>query len=670
MELKEVKGLGEIRLKALAEAGIFTCIDLLNHFPKMYYNFEDVEGFCADDRYKLLKVQLISKPKLIKGKANFSFVSCYAKDFISGEKLTLTWFGQTYISSILKGKDTLFVYGKNSPTKKSNFIVSMHKNLKDIKNNEKLLPVYKTFRNIGQATIKNSVKVILDNLKINSVISKEVEKNEGLLSLNEAYNMIHFPTNYNEISIAKTRISFEDAMIFAHVNFKRKIHSKIKRNFVFEKIGKTLSEFKETIPYKLTESQIKAIRDINNDVTGQYSCNRLLQGDTGSGKTLVALWTMFLCARNNLQSVLMTPTEILATQHFNLAKKLFAEYEIDMALISSALSTKEKNEVFSKVANGKILMIFGTQAVLNENLVIPNLQFIIADEQHRFGVEQRALLASKGKIIDFLTMSATPIPRSVNLVLYGGLDITRMVSRPHEFNIQTNIVTPLKFEPMWEFVRTEITNGRTCYVVCPKIDDDEEKDNLMSTTLMFKLLKEKLGKNIVAELNGKMKVDKKNEILQKFNCGEIKVLVSTTVVEVGVDSVNAGVIIIVNPERFGLATLHQLRGRVGRDGRKGYCFCMVNNNISPKSIERLIYFKNNSNGFDIADFDLKLRGAGDLYGTKQHGFSITSNNINLTEYDKARALYMKLKDDKNFYDNIDNIANIKYNELMKNIILN
>ena len=671
MELKDIKGFGKSRLEKLNNAGIETVLDLLKFFPKKYYDFSNCDEFSNDGRYHMLKVKMLSKPKLVKRSKQMTFVLAQAQDEKSGHKFNLIWFNQPYIVNSLSSLCELYVYGKVSPTKKENFVVSMHKKVDDNIDCNHLFSVYKTFEGIGQALIKNAITEILNKENITSLLDGEVERKEGLISLKQAYFDIHFPKNLQDVANAVERISFEDALVFVHINKMSRVYQKQKRVFFYGKFDDDLKMYQVLLPYKLTESQKSAINQINQDLSGEFTCNRLIQGDTGSGKTVVALWPMFLCTKRNLQSVLMAPTEILANQHYNFAKNIFKDCGFNIALLTSSTKTEDKKKIMNDIMSGKTHMVFGTQSVLGEQIQYNNLQFIISDEQHRFGVAERAKLSAKGNCVDMLTMSATPIPRSVNLVLFGGLDITRMTGRPKPFNTQTNIVTSVKENDMWQFIKSELNNGRACYVVCAKIDDEEEKDLVVSTTLMTNKLKQIFGEEIVAELNGRMKEQEKLEILNKFKNNQIKVLVSTTVIEVGVDNPNAGIIVISNPERFGLATLHQLRGRVGRDGTKSYCFCLVNNNINKTAIERLLFFKNNENGFDIADFDLKMRGAGDVYGFRQHGqYSDAGFSINLSVYDKAKRVDSKLVDNKEFIERIDKIAKIKYRSFARNIVMN
>lgn len=666
MELKDIKGIGAARLGSLNEAGIFSCEDLLNHFPKKYYDFNSTEAFCDDGAYRMLKVKLNGDAKVVRARGNLNFVSVAATDN-AGNKITLVWFNQTFLKATLHAGDELFVYGKNSNSKHNTFNVSMHKKASD-EDADGLFSVYKTFNGLGQATIKNCVNACLSGAEVNSFLTPEIEKFLGEISLMDGFRLIHMPKSLIDVDKGFERVSLERAIVYAYINERRLIFEKQPRKVWLSNIEAEFEKFCKIVPFLLTNSQKTAIEALNCDFCSDTSCNRLIQGDTGSGKTLVALWAMFLAAENGYQSVLIAPTQILATQHFLLANALFKNCNFGIEILKNGQKIDERREILRKIRSGDAKMVFATTSVLSDEVVFGNLQIVVGDEQHRFGVNERARLAGKSAAVDFISLSATPIPRSVSLVLFGGLDITRMEARPFDFNIQTNIVSQNKIMDMWRFILAQTEEGRTCFVVCPKIDDDEEKDEIMSTTKLTKSLKTIFG-DAVAELNGKMKDEKKNALLADFKAGKIKVLVATTVVEVGIDSADAGVIVIMNPERFGLATLHQLRGRVGRDGRKGYCFCAVTNPIAPKALERLKFFKDHLNGFEIADYDLKTRGAGDIYGTRQHGIE-SAIDIDLSTYTKAQKILQTIKTDPHILARLEVQAEKLSNALTRDIALN
>ena len=662
MELVEIKGLGEKRIKALNGAGIFSPQDLINHFPKKYYDFSKPEGFAEDGAYRLICATLTENPKMFKSRA-IKVVT--AKASIDGKIITLYFYGQTFLKSSLKEGQTIFAYGKNSPKKHGSFVVSFHKLKENVKAG--ILPVYKTFEGIGQEIIKKAIETAIWGENIASFMGSSLETQNNLLPLKEAYFKVHFPDSLQDADNGAQRIMLENGLIFAHINHRRKIYAKATRNYCYSGINESIEDFKKIIPFSLTSSQVGAIESLAKDFASSRVANRLIEGDTGSGKTMVAFWAMSLARKNGFQSAMMAPTEILARQHYENAIKLFGEQGI--AFLAGSTKPSEKKEIYEKLKTGEIKMIFGTHALFSSGIEFNNLKLAIVDEQHRFGVAERALLAGKTAALDYISLSATPIPRSVSLVLYGGLDVTQMKEKPHNSDIQTNIVLNHKKDDMLSFIGGEIEKGAGVFVVCPKIDDDEEKDSLASTTKTAKELAERFGAENVKELNGKMKDETKNEILEQFKQGKIKVLVSTSVVEVGVDAASASIMVILNPERFGLASLHQLRGRIGRKGQKAYCFCLASENITEKQFERLAFFKNNNNGFDIADYDLKMRGAGDMLGTRQHGEK-SAMGINLSVYNRAQEIYEEMLKTGVSLEKLNEVCDAKYERLLKDIILN
>jgi len=667
MNLEEIKGLGKARIRALNSAGIETSEDLVMFFPKKYYDFSNLSAYSDVNDYVMLRVKLNDNPRIIRAKRGLNFIQVKANDLVGGGVITLVWFNQNYLTNSLNAGDVLFVYGRSSKTKKNFFNVTLHKKENNVNSNE-LFAVYKTFENVGQAILRSSIKSVLDNTTFSGLIPEHIRAIFGIEPLDWAISAIHFPRNTSELDGAFARLGLENALVYAAINEQRKLFSKNERGYHFDNLDILLKEFCALLPWELTDSQMSAIREINADLESEKSMNRLIEGDVGCGKTVVSLWAMFAAAREGKQAVLMAPTEILAEQHYDFFSKILAKTKIRVSLLTASTPSNVKKEIINGLASGDIGIVVGTNAILNESVRFKSLALAVVDEQHKFGVNARARLAAKGKNIDFLSMSATPIPRSVSLILYGGLDLTRIMARPNAVNTQTNLVRAGKEDDMWEFVRNEIAGGRTCYVVCPKIEDLEESD-ILSTSEVAKRLSVRFGNEIVCELNGRMKESTKTEVLRKFKNGEIKILVSTTVVEVGVDAVNAGVIVIMNPDRFGLATLHQLRGRVSRDGKKSYCFCLCNSNMSQKSAERLTYFKNNNNGFDIADYDLKTRGGGDMIGTRQHGF-YGDHGVTLTMYSQAEEILEEIKNYPSAYARLIDYAERKYPKLLQELILN
>ena len=387
---------------------------------------------------------------------------------------------------------------------------------------------------------------------------------------------------------------------------------------------------------------------------------------------MVAMFGAYLAAKNGYQAAIIAPTEILAKQHYATAKKLFGE-AFDVALYTGSTKGSDKHNTLTNIRFGKSKIIIGTHSLISDGVVFDNLSYAVVDEQHRFGVEQRAKLKNKGISPDVLVMSATPIPRSLSLVLYGDLDISVINSRPKPQNTQTNIVATQKQSDMWNYVKNKTANGSKVYVVCPKIDEENDDDDKQrfSAKKMFEFLCKVFDKNEVGLIHGKLKKDEQNLIIENFKQGIIKVLVSTTIVEVGVDIPDADIIVIASPESFGLATLHQLRGRVGRQGQESFCFCLADG-LNEKSYERIAFFKSHSNGFEIAEFDQKTRGSGSLLGTNQHGKDNgLFSKLSTQTYGQAKEILEHIKLDSTLFSKVLERGETLYNaKLLNKIVLN
>ena len=434
--------------------------------------------------------------------------------------------------------------------------------------------------------------------------------------------------------------------------------------------AKELLEFVVSrFPFEFTEGQKQAVNSIFADMTGTSVMNRLMQGDVGSGKTAVSQCAIFIAVNSGYQAVMLAPTEVLARQNYEAIKRVFPDY--NAALITGSMTAKEKRETKSLIQNGFINIVVGTHAVLTDDVVFKKLSLCVCDEQQRFGVAQRSALLNKGVTPDVLVMSATPIPRTLSLIFYGDLDITTITDKPKmRVEIQTNIVPSNKYVDMLGFIRKEILEGKQAYFVCPKIEGDEE-GAIMSVTELFEDIKVKLADVRVGLLHGKMKDKEKNAVMQDFKDKKLDILVSTTVIEVGVDVPDATVMVIYNAERFGLSQLHQLRGRVGRSNIKSYCFLMTKT-TDGLGLERLKVLKDNSDGFKISEYDYKMRGAGDFMGEKQSGkFMHDLGSLNYS----TESIFLAKKISDEFFergkdlDVVKNIALQKYQKL-KDITLN
>ncbi len=651
MELTSLKGIGESRKKSFEENGIFSCEDLINYFPYKYYDFSKTEPFADDGNIRLIKATAIESPKVIRAKV-ISFVTCKMNDEV-GHTFTATWFNQTYVSQAIYLGQELYLYGKNSPSKKNNFVVSMFKPASKIDQN-KLLPIYSSIDKIGQSTLNDSINQSLEMLNISSFIPNDLLYRYNLYDLKTAYHIIHNPKTLSEANLARERISIEQLIpIIAGNEYYKQKQKEIRVN-CYKNITQLMFEYEKILPFSLTTDQRKAIFDIENDFLSRFSMNRLLQGDVGSGKTVVSMFGSFVSAKNGLQSVIVTPTEILARQHYDTAMKLFSSAGINIRLLTSSVKGIERKIILNEIKAGTVQIVIGTHSLLSEEVEFQNLSYCVIDEQHKFGVEQRAIIKEKGKSVDILVMSATPIPRSLSLVLYGSLEITTLLNRPKQANITTNIVIKSKQNDMWNYIRSKIALGSKVYVVCSQIDEENESDSVIkySAKNTYDYLRSIFNKEDIGLIHGKLKKETQKSIIEKFRTGDIKILVSTTIVEVGVDIPNSDIMVIATPERFGLATLHQLRGRIGRTGEEAHCFCLADN-LSQISFERIDYFRKHNNGFDIAEFDLKTRGAGSMFGTNQHGKdSSLISNFSVRSYSLAKEILEQIKPNINLYSKI------------------
>lgn len=618
MELTAIKGIGEARKQSFAENDIFSCEDLIDYFPYKYYDFSKTESFADDGRVRLIKATASENPKIVKIRNGLSFVTCKMIDE-AGHLFNAVWYNQTYIKSQVYLGAELYIYGKNSPKKKNTFIVTLHKFTEKF-SALGLLPVYKSISKVGQQTIHDTINKSLKLVNFSTIIPDRLLLKYNLLDLKESYDIVHNPKSAEDVFSAKNRIEIEKLIPMLAINEYHKLTSKEQKSHSYQNSTEIFEEFKKLIPFTLTPDQRQAILDIEKDMSSKFSMNRLLQGDVGSGKTIVSLFGAFLAAKCGHQAAIIAPTEILANQHFETAIKLFGDFNFSITLLTGSTKGLERQIAVSNIESGKSKIVIGTHALLSESINFSDLTFITIDEQHRFGVAQRALIKQKGNSPDILVMSATPIPRTLALVVYGNLDISCINNRPKSNNIITNIVIKSKQNDMWNYINSKLNTGSKVYVVCSKIDEENEDDETISYSAknMYDYLCTKFNKSEVGLIHGKLSKYTQNKTIEQFKQGKIKILVSTTIVEVGVDIPDADIMVIATPDRFGLATLHQLRGRIGRNGAEAHCFCMADL-LNEHSYERIKYFRDNSNGFDIADFDLKMRGAGSALGTNQSG---------------------------------------------------
>ncbi len=667
----EIKGIGEARQKSLAEAGIFSAEDLINYFPYKYYDFSKTEPFADDGRVKLIKAQIIEPPKIVKTKTKLTFVTAKANDE-TGHTFTAIWYNQTYIKSILFLGGEFYLYGKNSPSKKNTFVVSLCRECSKF-SADNYLPVYKSVQGVGQKVIHDTINKILESSCFSGFTPPNLLLKYNLMKLSNAYSEIHNPKSEQKLRIARESIEVQNLIPLIAINEYNKQIYKVIKTLQYNNTIELKAEFEKLLPFALTESQKNAIFEIEKDLSSKFAMNRLLQGDVGSGKTVVSLFGAFLAAKNGYQAAIIAPTEILANQHYETIKKLFSNSNISVSILTGSSPAFHRHNVINDICSGKTQIVVGTHSIFSNDVNFRNLAYIVIDEQHRFGVEQRAKLKAKGITPDILVMSATPIPRSLSLVIYGDLELSTLNSRPYATNVVTNIVSAQKEDAMWNYIGEKIMTGSKAYVVCHRIDEENEDDLLIkfSAKSMFDMLYSRFGKETVGIIHGKLSKESQNKLINKFKNGEIKILVSTTIVEVGMDIPDSDIMVIATPERFGLATLHQLRGRIGRNGAQAYCFCL-GCNLTEKSYDRIKYFKDNTDGFKIAEYDLKTRGAGSILGTNQHGEDNgLFNMFSSAAYSTAKQILEQIKPNVELYAKVLEKGNeLSSTKVLSKIVLN
>ena len=535
------------------------------------------------------------------------------------------------------------------------------------KNTGRIIPIYPLTYELKQSTLRKIMENGLAEVRglLPETLPEYIIKENKLWDINSTIERIHFPVELSDFNKARERLVFEELLTMQLALLKLKNNYEHNTNGIqFDKNAK-MSDVINELPFKLTKAQLRVLEEIDNDMESNKSMNRLLQGDVGSGKTVVAMISAYKAVKSGYQATIMAPTAILASQHLEGFKQILDKFGIRCELLISSITKKKKEEILHKLQAGEIDILIGTHAILEENVIFKNLGLVVTDEQHRFGVKQRGKIASKGERPDVIAMSATPIPRTLALILYGDLDISKIDELPpNRKKIETYAVRKNMEERVNAFIRKQINEGRQAYIVCPLVEENEEMDLKSVIELAEKYKKETFREYSVEYLHGKMKAKEKDEIMQKFNNGEIQILIATTVIEVGVNVPNASIMVIENAERFGLAQLHQLRGRVGRGEYQSYCILKYEGNGETVR-QRMKVMCDTNDGFIISEKDLELRGSGDFFGTEQHGlpeFKIANLFEDIGTLKKVQRLAINIMEDDPL---LENEVNKKLNELVK-----
>ena len=623
-ELTNVKGIGEKTVKLFQKLGLYTVRDLLYYFPKDYEKFEEPKSVSEVEHGGIvtIRAKIPNQNMELRKAGRLVLLKFYLLD--DGKRVDITYFNMAFLkNTFLLGQE--YVFRGKLEEKNGRLYMDQPKFFKPTEYEmflDTLQPIYSLTKGLTSNYIQKAVKEILKNLSLEQeILPEEIVNKYQLCNRKEAFEILHFPRKQEEVLEARRRLVFEEFLAFC-LNVKSR-KEEILRLPVENPLLRTAATERllQQLPYKLTNAQLKAWQQIEEDMSGTYAMNRMVQGDVGSGKTILAILALLMNASNGRQGALMAPTEVLAKQHYDSIVELVEKYHLDMKpiLLVGSMSAKEKRNAYERIEMGIANVVIGTHALIQEKVNYKNLSLVITDEQHRFGVRQRQLLQGKGDNTHILVMSATPIPRTLAIILFGDLHLSVLDEMPvGRLPIKNCVVNTSYREKAYQFMLKEIAKGRQVYCICPMVEEGE-MDNLENVLDYSKKLQDYFGDKIrVAYLHGKMKPALKNQIMEDFAARNIDILVSTTVIEVGINVPNATVMMVENAERFGLAQLHQLRGRVGRGKEQSYCI-FVNGNQNNKTMERLELLNKSNDGFFLANEDMRLRGPGDIFGIRQSG---------------------------------------------------
>jgi len=678
--IKILKGIGDKREKSLNDMGIYTIKDLLYHFPYKYKDISQKELFenKINGDEIAANVTVASKPFFRRVNNSLNYLSFYLTDGKTKCKCTL--FNQQYYLGKINPGDEFIIIG-TVKKEKAAFEIVNPKIIYPDENTPDIITQYRLPNTVQQKSFEKLIMKALETMDENleENLPAAVLSKYQICNVDFAVRQIHFPESMSTLSAAQYRMAFEEMYFFIMLLRRMKKNNLIRNPLPVKYSNEELSNFLGALPFKMTNAQLKAINEILNDFSGQNHSsplmNRLLQGDVGCGKTVVAMAAIYISYMNGYQNALMAPTEILAMQHYEECKRILKPLGVKIALLTASLSAAEKSDIKERLLSGDIDLLVGTHAIIQSSVVFNNLALAITDEQHRFGVNQRALLSQKNEYCHMLVMSATPVPRTLALIIYGDLDISTIDELPPgRKKVQTRIVSNDKRNDMYQYIAGSIKKDQQAYIVCPLIEESDKLD-VLSAAEIYKELKNGHFSGIhIGLLHGRMVDEEKSRLLNDFSAGKLRALISTTVIEVGVNVPGATIMVIENAERFGLAQLHQLRGRVGRNDKESWCF-MTTNSSSTSSMERLKIMTQTNDGFVISNKDLELRGPGQFLGMKQSGLLDRRVLSLINDY----ALVAKVKEAADrtesgeFGDILDSVYSVafkRYEGKIKDIVLN
>lgn len=625
-DIKYLKGVGPKKAILLNRLGIRNIYELLRHFPKRYLDRTQIlpirKARIGETVTILGRVEHKELRDMRKGGSIFSLLIVDDTGMVE-----CVWFRQPWLKRTFAKDDWVLVSGKldfyrGKTMTHPDFEVISKKEEEELLHTGRIVPVYPLTEKLNQKTLRRIVKNGLDRClnQLPESLPDSIREKRNLLPVRDAFKNIHFPESYALRDLARNTLAYEEFFYLQLLLALRRNRFKKNPGIQFKIDGNLPNRFLQNLNIELTNAQRRCIKEITQDMAQPQPMNRLLQGEVGSGKTLIAIYSSLIAIENGYQAAIMAPTEILANQHYERISSQLAPLRVRVALLIGGMKKKERERILTQLSKGELDLLIGTHALIEEEVKFKALGFVVVDEQHRFGVMQRASLKKKGHFPDFLVMTATPIPRTLALTLYGDLDISILDELPQgKRNVLTKLTTEPKRLKVYEFLKKKLLEGSQVFIIYPLIEESDKME-LRAATEMYEELKSRVFPEFkVGIIHGKMRGDEKEEVMKRFRSGELQILVSTTVIEVGVDIPTADIMLIEHAERYGLAQLHQLRGRIGRTGKRAYCILIPSESAGSEAKERLRTLEETEDGFEISEADLKLRGPGEIYGTKQHG---------------------------------------------------
>lgn len=640
-----IKGIGPRRSTYFKKISIETVNDLLFLVPRRYVDYSAMRQISDlkinDEATVIGKIKAVDVQRT---KHRGQIVKVLLADEF--DTIAVKWFNRRDLKNRFKTGDSLLVSGKVTFFHGRQIVNPIYEIITEQevdKTQGTVIPIYPLTEGLGLWDIKRAVRICADECldDVQETLPESLLRKNDLMALPQAIRNLHFPGNLQDAFAARRRLVYDEFFFFELILAKRRSMAKHETGISLPDQGVLTHRLLDVLPFELTKGQVEVIKNITDDMVKPRPMNRLLQGDVGAGKTVVALYAMLVSVENGYQSALMAPTEILAEQHFVGLSETLKELKIEAVLLTSSIKADARKQVIGKIAGGDAQIVFGTHALIEEEIKFNKLGLVVVDEQHRFGVMQRAALVNKGINPDFLVLSATPIPRTIALTLYGDLDISFLRDKPpRRGEVLTKIIKENKKQDIYSFVKNELAKGHQAFVICPLIEKSEKLD-LKSVDEVYHEIASIFCDYSIGVIHGRLKSTERIEIMNDFRAGQLDILIATTVVEVGVDIPNATIMLIEHPERFGLAQLHQLRGRIGRGTQRSYCFLFLNRYLAPETYERIAYFEKNNDGFALAQKDIELRGPGEILGKKQHGLP----DLKIGDLEDDKELLFLARDD-------------------------